>query len=67
MNVEMAVPMTAKTMIEPRFWKKLPYRREEGERECVRERERGRGGERERERERVRESKRERKRIYYIT
>ena len=35
--------MTAKTTIEPRFWKKLPYR-EERERETDRERERG-GGE----------------------
>ena len=31
MNVEMAVPITAKTTMEPRFWKKLPC--EEGEKE----------------------------------
>jgi hypothetical protein len=40
MNVEMAVPMTAKTTIDPRFWKKLPYRGRERKRERERERER---------------------------
>jgi hypothetical protein len=37
MNVEMAVPMTAKTTIEPRFWKKLPYSGRERKRERERE------------------------------
>ena len=47
MNVEMAVPITAKTTIEPRFWKKLPYSGRRGEKKRERERERERGKERE--------------------